>query len=539
MDSQLIEAAPVGLGAFDRDLRWVRVNEALAALNATTVERMLGRTPGELHGAVGAVYEARLRAVLAGEEPAEMVVTGVLPGDPAGRRAWELRHFPLGEGLGVVVTDVTDRLLAESSLAEAHRRDALMARAGHLLGTALSVTETAELVARLVVPELADWAFVELVREDGRIDRVAMAHRDQEKERWVRAIDREFPLDPASPVGSPAVIRSGRPELLPEIPDALLEQAASSPEHLRALREAGFTSACIVPLVARGRVLGDIALATDAVSGRRLTEGVVPIASALADRCALALDNAVAFEQRETVALTLQGELLPRALPPIPGLDIAVRYNAAGAGNEVGGDFYDVFASGDGWIVVIGDVVGKGPLAASVTGLARHTLRAAATYETTPSALLDGLNRALYAEEPGRRLASVALLRLTPAEGGVDVTLAVGGHPLPLVVSGDGEVREIGVHGRLLGVEPDAVVRDAGTRLRPGDTVVLYTDGVVEARGPGGMLGEAALRAIVADSVGDAPSRVVQRIEQAVLAASGGRPRDDIAVVALRLWPVA
>jgi serine phosphatase RsbU (regulator of sigma subunit) len=353
----------------------------------------------------------------------------------------------------------------------------------------------------------------------------------------MRELDRRFPLDPDSPVGSPAVIRNGRPELIPEIPDEWLVQAATSDEHLRILRELGFTSAAIVPLIARGRVLGDIALATDAESGRRLTAEVMPVLETLADRCALGLDNAALFEQRQRIALSLQAELLPRDLPPIPGLDVAVRYSAAGTGNDVGGDFYDVFASGDGWLVVIGDVVGKGPAAAAVTGLARHSLRAAAPYERSPSALLAGLNRALMAEEPGRRLASVALLRLTPSAGGVDVVSSAGGHPLPLVVSQEGEVSELGGYGRLLGVDEDPLLSDARGRLATGDLLVLYTDGVTEARGPGGIFGEEGLRMLLRDCAGDAASRVVQRVEQAVIAATGGRPRDDMAIVALRLRP--
>jgi serine phosphatase RsbU (regulator of sigma subunit) len=187
--------------------------------------------------------------------------------------------------------------------------------------------------------------------------------------------------------------------------------------------------------------------------------------------------------------------------------------------------------------VAIGDVVGKGPAAAAVTGLARHTLRAAAPYESSPAALLSGLNRALIDEEPGRRLASVALLHLRPVPGGVDVTLSVGGHPLPLVVGADAQVRELGRYGRLLGVDEDPELADLTDHLVVGDLLVLYTDGVTEARGPGGVLGEDGLRTVLRDCASDAPSRVVQRIEQAVLAVSGGRPRDDVAVVALRLRP--
>ena len=536
MDERLIEAAPVGMGAFDRDCRWIRTNPALAALNGRAAGELLGRRPSEVHGEAAAVVEDRIRRVHETGTLERLELAGRLPGE-ATARIFDVTLYALGDGVGIVAVDITARREVEAQLGEAHRRDALMARAGHLLSTALSVQETANFVAQLCVPEIADWCFVELLREDGAIDRVAMAHRDPSKHRWMLELDQRFPLDPDAPVGSPAVIRSGEPEVMEDLPDEFLVAAAQSPEHLQILRELGFASVCIVPLTARGRTLGDIALATERASGRRFTADVLPLARALADRCAVALDNAQAYHQRDVVALSLQEELLPRDLPPIPGLDIAARYAAAGQGNEVGGDFYDVFPSADGWQVVIGDVVGKGPVAAAVTGLARHTLRAASAYEHTPSALLAQLNVALLAEDPGRRLASVACVRLVPEEEAVTLTLSVAGHPLPVLVSADGVVREVGSHGRLLGADPVPLLQDDTLTLGQGDLLVLYTDGVIDARGAWGFFGEDRLRALLADCVGEAPSRVVQRIEAAVLAASGGRLRDDLAVVALRLRP--
>ena len=411
----VVQGAPVGLGAFDADLRCAWVNPALAALNHLPAEAIVGKRPSEIHGELGEKTEERLRAVLATGEPHREIVSGVLSSDGGVLRHWDVSHFPLEEGgVGVAAVEVTEQRRAEEALAAAHRRDALMARAGHLLGTALSVRETADLIARLVVPEIADWCFVELAREDGSIDRVSWLHRDPSKTHWLAEFERRYPLDPQSPVGSPKVIRTGEPELIAELPDEWLVAAAQDDEHLRILREVGFVSVCVVPLVARGRVLGDIAMATDGASGRRFGPDTLALARELADLCALALDNANAYAQRDLVAMSLQEELLPRDLPAIPGLDIGARYLAAGEGNEVGGDFYDVFASENGWRVVIGDVVGKGPSAAAVTGLARHTLRAAAPYERSPSALLAVLNRALLAERPGERLASVACVELEP-----------------------------------------------------------------------------------------------------------------------------
>ncbi len=535
LDHELFERAPIAVGVFDADLRWTRVNPALAEMNHAEAEALIGRRPSEVHGELGQRTEAILRRVIETGQAERHAQAGELGTDPGVVRHWDVAFFPLDGGVGLTAVEVTEQRGAEAALAEAHRRDALMARAGQLLSTALSVGETADLVTHLVVPEIADWCFVELVQESGGIDRVAWRHRDASKTHWLAEYERRYPLDPDAPVGSPKVIRTGEPELVPDVPEEFLAAAAQDEEHLRILREIGFVSVCIVPLVARGRVLGDIALATDGASGRRLSSETMVLARELADRCALALDNAMVYAHRDLVAMSLQEELLPPELPPIPGLDVAARYAAAGEGNEVGGDFYDVFPSERGWRVVIGDVVGKGPAAAAVTGLARHTLRAAAPYEQSPSALLGVLNRALLAERAGERLASVACVELEPEGDGLALTVSAGGHPLPLLVAADGSVREVGAFGPLLGVDTGHGSTDVSDRLAPGELLVLYTDGVVEARGPSGVFGEERLRVLLSDLVGDAPTRVVQRIEAAVLAASGGRPRDDLAIVALRV----
>ncbi len=531
------QLAPVGLGAFDRQLRWTRINHALSVITRTSPEQLLGRRPSDiLPGPLSEATEAMLRRVLERGVVERGVISGETADAPGVQREWDVTWYPLPDGVGVVVTVVTEQRRAERELEAIHRRDALLARAGQLLSTALSVQETANLVAQLVVPEIADWCFVELVQESGAIDRVAMAHRDPEKMTWIRMISERYPLDPDSPVGSPKVIRTGEPELTPEIPDGVLELAAQDADHLEALRQIGFVSACIVPLMARGRVLGDIALAT-AESGRRFGPETLALTQALADRCALALDNAQLYARRDHVAVSLQEELLPRALPDVPGIDAAARYAAAGEGNEVGGDFYDLFHAGGGWHAVIGDVVGKGPMAAAVTGLARHTLRTAAAYEHTPSALLRVLNDALLAERPGERLASAGCVRLEGADGALTITVSSAGHPLPLVVEPDGHVREIGRHGLLLGVDAEPALFDVSERLHAGDVLVLFTDGVIEARGPTGFFGEERLRGVLAEAADEAPSRVVDRIHSAVLAASGGLVRDDLAIVALRVRP--
>ena len=535
MIDELFEHAPVGLGVFDHDGRWIRANASLAALTGMTVDDLLGRRPTDLYGERAGPAVDAIRRVAATGRPERTTMGGVVGG---AERVFDVIWFPLPDGVGVAAVDITARRAAEDALAEAHRRDALMARAGHLLSTADSVERTAELISRLVVPEIADWCFVELVQPDGSIERTAVAHRDPVKERWARELSERYPLDPDSPVGSPKVIRTGEPELLADIPDELLVAAAQDDEHLRILRELGFRSLCIVPLVARGRVVGDLALAAGPESGRRFGQDTLAVARALAERCALALDNASLYAQRDLVAMSLQEELLPRRLPAVPGIDVAARYSAAGEGNDVGGDFYDLFAlKGGGWLVAIGDVVGKGPSAAALTGLARHTLRAAAAYEQRPAELLRGLNSAMLAEETGGRLATVACVSLQPRSGRLAITVCTAGHPLPLRVTADGSVGEVGAYGTMLGVGPEPDLHDVEDVLQPGELLVLHTDGVVDARGPDGLFGEVRLHELLGAAAGDAPSRVVQRIERAVLEHAGGRPRDDVALVAMQLRP--
>lgn len=190
----------------------------------------------------------------------------------------------------------------------AARRDeaaglAFLARAGEVLSASLEWEETLEQVARLAVPEVADWVFVEMLQDDGSIARLAVAHADPAKEALVREFAERYPLDPDSPVGSPKVIRTGEPELLTDIPDEFLQQAAVDEDHLRILREVGFCSAMVVPLTARGRTIGDLALAA-AESGRRFDEDDLAFAMALASRCALGIDNARLYREAQAAART-------------------------------------------------------------------------------------------------------------------------------------------------------------------------------------------------------------------------------------------
>jgi serine phosphatase RsbU (regulator of sigma subunit) len=295
-------------------------------------------------------------------------------------------------------------------------------------------------------------------------------------------------------------------------------------------------SALVVPMTARGRTLGTLTLATDQ-SGRRFDEQDLGLAEELARRCATAVDNARLFSERAYIARTLQQSLLPAELPDIPGIEAAARFRPIGEGNEVGGDFYDLFESGGrGWTIVMGDVCGKGPDAAAVTALARYTLRAAAMRERLPSRSLGLLNEALLRQRTDRRFCTVAYAYLEPLAEGVRIGFASGGHPLPLLLRADGTVEPVGAPGTLLGVVPDPNFEDRSLALAPGDAIVFYTDGVIESRASNGSsLNEERLAEVVGTCVGADADAIAACVEDAALAAQDGSPRDDIAVLVLRV----
>jgi serine phosphatase RsbU (regulator of sigma subunit) len=289
-------------------------------------------------------------------------------------------------------------------------------------------------------------------------------------------------------------------------------------------------------MTSRGRTLGALTLATDQ-SGRRFDEHDLELAEELGRRCATAVDNARLFSERAYIARTLQQSLLPAELPDIPGIEAAARFRPIGEGNEVGGDFYDLFESGGrGWTVVMGDVCGKGPDAAAVTALARYTLRAAAMRERLPSRSLGLLNEALLRQRVDRRFCTVAYAYLEPLAEGARIGFASGGHPLPLLLRVDGTVEAVGAPGTLLGVVPDPSFEDRSLALAPGDALVFYTDGVIEARASNGhALDEERLADVVRDCAGADADAIAARVEDAALDAQNGSPRDDIAVLVLRV----
>lgn len=234
------------------------------------------------------------------------------------------------------------------------------------------------------------------------------------------------------------------------------------------------------------------------------------------------------------LAQVLQQTLIPPALPDVPGLDLAAAYRPAGDGTEVGGDFYDVFQVGpEDWVVVIGDVCGKGIQAAIVTSLARHTIRAASIATVRPSDALDVLNEILLrSAEP--RFVTAALLRLhRRGDREWEVAFSTGGHPLPIRLPVDGEPGELGEPGALVGVFEDPRYSTSTTMLAPGESLLMFTDGITEARGAADFFGQSRLLGSARSHLGTAAS-LVDGVLADVLTHQDGWPRDDIAIVAIR-----
>ena len=241
-------------------------------------------------------------------------------------------------------------------------------------------------------------------------------------------------------------------------------------------------------------------------------------------------------EARATaLARTLQASLLPPDVPPVPGLDVAGAYRPAGDGSQVGGDFYDVFETGRGtWGVVLGDVCGKGPSAAVLTSLARHTVRAEALRTPYPSAVLAALHDAFVRYHP-EQFCTALLVLLDRGADGIRLSMSSGGHYLPLRFSAEGKFETIGDTGTILGIVDTPRLTDTAATLRPGDVLVLYTDGVVEARRNGEFFADERLRAAIAAHAGRPAWEVADGVVQAALGFQDGVARDDIAVVVIRV----
>jgi PAS domain S-box-containing protein len=416
----------------------------------------------------------------------------------------------------------------------ARQRVRFVSDVSELLAVSVDYPATLVRLAELMVREIADLCFIDLLEGSGAIDRVAAVHASASKQALADRLGRDYPPRPRStdPVSRTAL--TGQPKVFSGSSDAALRAITEDEEHLQILRELGFQSSLSVPLIARGRTLGVLSLISTNPD-IRYGEPDVRLAEEIARRAAARIDNARLYEERDHTAKVLQRSLLPPRLPSIPHIDLAARYLPVGEGNEVGGDFYDVFDCGEGnWAAVVGDVCGKGPEAAAVMGLVRHTLRAVARFERRPSRLLHELNRSLIEQSVDERFCTVCHLRLRPGPDHVRITLCSAGHPLPLLLRRDGRLASVGEPGQLLGVFPDVSLVDRVIDLEPGDRLLIYTDGATEQRRDP-VAGEERLRDALAASLGRNAEATAAGVEQALRSARGSSPqRDDVALLVIR-----
>jgi PAS domain S-box-containing protein len=464
--------------------------------------------------------------VLRGEEPEPLTLRSVHRG--TGEEQWVvLKATAVRDSSGsieaavTIIEDVT--ATKRSSL-----RMEFLARASQVLAASLDYQETLRNVAGLAVPQIADWCAVDLFDEDGQREPVAVAHTDPSKlemaER-LRAFEPEE-LDPKQGLG---LVRStGEPVLYKDIPDELLLEAAVDDEHLALLRAVGMRAVLIVPMVARSRTIGALSLVS-AESGRTFDQSDVEFAEQIAERAALAVENARLYSQRTAVARTLQSSLLPEALPDLPGWEIAALYRPAGHESEVGGDFYDFWEVGGDWLMMIGDVTGKGVGAATVTSLVRHTAWAASDFDRRPAAILSRVDAALK-RRPSLSVCTALCLRIASGQA----TLASGGHPLPLHV-GERGVSEVGRHGTLLGAFSSVDWPEQPFEMQPGETLVAFTDGVTDTVGDGDeRFGIVRLKEILAGTQNESPMVIRERLVTALEEFQVGAQADDTAIVIMR-----
>jgi PAS domain S-box-containing protein len=424
-------------------------------------------------------------------------------------------HTGRPSGLAGVALDVTERRMAE-------QRRELLTRVGDEVALPLGVEERLQRLARLMAPALADLCCIQVTSADGLSavcvsvgpgDVTGPAVRDAPVE---IALRRPLHLGPADPETVRELDQRGL--LLP------------------GMRDVPITSYVAVPLLARGRTIGALALATTGERGRLASEDL-SVVEEVAHRAAVEIDNARLYERQREIATELQGSLLPSDLPAIPGVELAASYAAAGEGIEVGGDFYDVFPTGeDSWTAVVGDVCGKGPGAASLTALARYTIRAGALREEAPRAIITHLNEAILSQRGDGRFLTLACACLEIGGEGswLGAVVARAGHPPPLVLRADGSVERVEGHGTIVGVFPDIDVSQVAVELGPGDALVLYTDGLIEARSERELYGIERLEETLGACAGLDAAQVVDLVARDVGSFRAGPATDDHAVLVIR-----
>ncbi|HEX3688822.1 MAG TPA: SpoIIE family protein phosphatase [Solirubrobacteraceae bacterium] len=525
----------------DRQHRFVYANAAaLAHLGFATWEELQATAPAQImadyavwneDGSDVTMDDIPSVRILRGESADPLVIRTI--NRETGEQHWNLlKAAPLLDESGeieatiMIIEDVTEQKRAE-------RQNAFLAQAGAVLASSLDYEQTLRNVAELVVPDIADWCAVDLIDEDGDRHRVAMAHKDPDMLRRAEQLREYEPerLDPAQGLGR--VLHTGEPLLYPQIPDEMVLEAAVDDRHLELLRAVGMRSLAIVPMTIAKRRLGAMTF-VNGDSGRALDRFDLALAEQVAGRAAVAIENARLYGERSAIAHTLQQSLLPEQLPRLEGYELASVYIPAFESTDVGGDFYDVWRVADGWMIVIGDVTGKGVKAAALTSLVRHTMRTASEFESSPARLLARVDNTLQGQ-PTRSVCTALCMRLELDRA----TLAVGGHPLPVALTRDG-VTELGEYGPLLGGFANASWSDSAVDIEPDSAIVMYTDGVTDAMGDDGTrYGSDRLHEMLGSCRGRPAADVITSLATALEVFQSGTHADDTAALALRRLPTA
>ncbi|MFH9013663.1 SpoIIE family protein phosphatase [Streptomyces sp. NPDC017943] len=421
-----------------------------------------------------------------------------------------------------------------------------LVEASDLLAGTLDRDQTLALMAQMTVPTLATWCAVYTIADQSsEPDLSYVLHEDEELIDGIKSLLSKIP--PPDPVPTPgarvwpapgenahkAALRSSMRSLGLSGGTGTQVTPGIGPTLATASAVGGET--VVLPLVARNRVIGMLTLGKPA--DEHFRQEILELAEDLSRRAALALDNARLYSERTAISQALQRSLLPPELPSIDGVEVEVIYRAAGEGNEVGGDFYDVFPIRDGaYGFAIGDVCGTGPNAAAVTGLARHALRLLAREGLSGPAVLERLNSAILDEGARSRFLTLLYGEMRPQEdGSAELKVVCAGHPLPLRLRQDGTVEPAAEPQPLLGVIEDLELYEETVTLGPGDVLLCVTDGVTERREGTRMLGDDGLADVLTTCTGLTAGAVAARIMRAVERFASDAPSDDMAILAMRV----
>ncbi|MEU6672533.1 SpoIIE family protein phosphatase [Streptomyces sp. NPDC046853] len=419
-----------------------------------------------------------------------------------------------------------------------------LVEASDLLAGTLDRDQTLALMAQMTVPTLATWCAVYTIADQASEPYLSyVLHEDEERIDGLKALlSKIAPPDPVPTPGARVWAAPSEAAHQAALRTSMRSLGLGEPLSLGSGIGTTLSTASavggetvVLPLVARNRVIGMLTLGKP--SDEHFRQEILELAEDLSRRAALALDNARLYSERMAISQSLQRSLLPPGLPQVPGVEVDVIYRAAGEGNEVGGDFYDLFPIRDGaYGFAIGDVCGTGPEAAAVTGLARHALRLLAREGFGGPAVLERLNAAILDEGARSRFLTLLYGELWPQEDGSAVLKIVcAGHPLPLRLRQDGTVEPYAEPQPLLGVMDDLELYEQTMTLDPGDVLLCVTDGVTERREGTRMLGDDGLADVLTTCTGLTAGAVAARIMRAVERFASDAPSDDMAILAMRV----